>query len=440
VLKRASWNWPWVTQTVLAHESRFAFEATELGNSRRVTFHQREVKTNSTGVGRVELIAGCTEPATCNELASVLQNAVPGNRATPYCASKPEPEPSLPLSWSALIPTLPIEYVHGGTDAAPVVGPPDIEKACIRWAVCSQEQAPALSTDRGLECLKNPNKFEKERRCASGATCFDVAQCAGQPTREGPEFPLWRDVGNLVAHRSAFWLQGRRLYSPGGEPLSPDSLYASTLGDLDTWQKRKPPGRWSIVATNYDADDPVDVGSGVQAMQGTSGGWQLQYMSLDRTIFGPTQGASGEGDNIRGVPTFRYETGRGQELVFDYDADGLPEIGVYRFSSFHTLPPEVELSVWTLKQGRIVPYAPADGLAMVGVDDVDADGRPDLLLDSRGEILGPGGCSWTGQSDCMASFHTSTRPDQVAHSLADGSFSTKDSVAKQTAAGLSESF
>jgi hypothetical protein len=102
------------------------------------------------------------------------------------------------------------------------------------------------------------------------------------------------------------------------------------------------------------------------------------------------------------------------------------------------MPPTVTLGVWTVKQGRIVPYAPADGLGAVGVDDIDTDGRPDLLLDSQDALLGPGCDSTEGDfPQCMAQLHTSFRPDQAAHSLPDGSFSTTDAVAKKAAVELS---
>jgi len=60
----------------------------------------------------------------------------------------------------------------------------------------------------------------------------------------------------------------------------------------------------------------------------------------------------------------------------------------------------------------------------VGATDIDADGRPDLLLDSRDEFLGPEG---------NVQGHTSLDPDAAAHSLKNGTFSTKDAVAKQAA-------
>ena len=180
------------------------------------------------------------------------------------------------------------------------------------------------------------------------------------------------------------------------------------------------------MGTSYEASNPSDdLGGGVRAMQSAQGSWQLQYVTLDGTIFGPTQTVSGDGDNVNLAPSFHSTVGQaGEELLFDYDADGLPEVGVYQSSWHHTLPPTIGLSVWTVKQGRIVPYAPADALPAVGARDIDADGRPDLMLDSRGEFLGPEG---------NVQSHTSLQPDAAAHSLPNGDFSTKDAVAKRAA-------
>lgn len=425
-LTRPGWNWPWVTQTLLAYETRFVFEASEIAPARRVTLHQRELKAQAKAPGRAELIAACQTPGTCNELAKVLRDSIPGNQATPYCAAQPEPNPGLLLMWGMLLPPLPMSWLHGGSQGDVIAGEPDVEKACVRWAVCSHQQDSARPVDAGLACLKDPNRYQRERRCASGASCFDVAQCAGQSTRPGPELPLWREFDAESSHREAFWLAGERLYSPGGDPLGPSALYSQTVRDWETWQKQKSPGRWFIVGTSYEASNPSDdLGGGVRAMQSAQGSWQLQYVTLDGTIFGPTQTVSGDGDNVNLAPSFHSTVGQaGEELLFDYDADGLSEVGVYQSSWHHTLPPTIGLSVWTVKQGRIVPYAPADALPAVGARDIDADGRPDLMLDSRGEFLGPEG---------NVQSHTSLQPDAAAHSLPNGDFSTKDAVAKRAA-------
>ena len=425
-LGRPGWNWPWVTQTVLAYEARFVFEPSEIAADRRVTLHQRELRSPTKAPGRAELVAVCKTPGTCNELAKVLRDSIPGNQATPYCDTQPEPGAGLQISWMNLLPPLPESYVVGRGDRELAIGPRDVEKECVRWAVCSHQQEPSRSVELGLQCLKDPNKYQRERRCASGPSCFDVAACAGQGTRAGPELPLWREFYAETDHREAFWMAGRQLYSPGGSPLEPSALYEQTVSDVERWQKQKSPGRWFIVATGYDASNPTEDGSGARAMQSTSGSWQLQYVTLDGTVFGPVEKVSGSGDEVNMAPAFHSSLGsEGGELLYDYDADGVPEVGVYYLSWHHVMPSHLFLRVWTVKQGRIVPYEPADALpgAVVGVTHIGGDDRPDLLLDSRHEFFGPEGGNFES--------HTSLSPDGVAHALPNGTFSTTDAVAKR---------
>jgi hypothetical protein len=111
-----------------------------------------------------------------------------------------------------------------------------------------------------------------------------------------------------------------------------------------------------------------------------------------------------------------------QEL-FDYDGDGLPELlvvtelvggpGVYAEES----------AIWTLRGRHIQPFqgdaGPVPSFAQV--DDVDGDGRPDLL--SRG-----GFTEVAGASSCGESFVA--KPIFLQHSLRGGGFS-RDAVARK---------
>lgn len=110
-----------------------------------------------------------------------------------------------------------------------------------------------------------------------------------------------------------------------------------------------------------------------------------------------------------------------EPTAFDYNNDGVPELVApiaYR--------PAEEASIyggniWTVIDGQIAPYAPAGGVVVHAVRDVDTDGRPDLV------IHGP----YTSLStSCASSFSlTALGPPLLAHSLADGTFSTDDEVA-----------
>ncbi len=86
---------------------------------------------------------------------------------------------------------------------------------------------------------------------------------------------------------------------------------------------------------------------------------------------------------------------------FDWDGDGEDEVVIGRWTS---------IFVYTFKHGHIVSYAPASHLTVSGADDVDNDGRPDLLIMPFGDA-------------------PPTTLEFVAHSLADGSFTLHDAVA-----------
>ncbi len=127
-------------------------------------------------------------------------------------------------------------------------------------------------------------------------------------------------------------------------------------------------------------------------------------------------------------PALEFPLGGHPSLWFDYDGDGQKEVGMYEVTTHHSRGPEVQLSVWTLRGSSVQRYQPARPFNAVGVTDADEDGRPDLLLDSRDSDLCPDGKPLT--DTCPPTYHSSLHPDQLAHSLPDGRFSTSDSVAK----------
>jgi hypothetical protein len=81
------------------------------------------------------------------------------------------------------------------------------------------------------------------------------------------------------------------------------------------------------------------------------------------------------------------------------------------------MPDEERSQVWTFRTAdsgaRIAPYPPATSFTPIGIQDVDTDGRPDLVVTFFG----------TGKDAPPTSRRF------AAHSLADGSFSIKDAAA-----------
>lgn len=107
--------------------------------------------------------------------------------------------------------------------------------------------------------------------------------------------------------------------------------------------------------------------------------------------------------------------------VFDYDGDGREEIALGRNERFWH-----DHSVYSVKSDRIQLYPPSRNLPVSQVKDVDNDGRPDLLL---AVALGEGGpvCDYE-EIEHDATVHS---PEFLAHSLPDGTFSTRDTVAQE---------
>jgi hypothetical protein len=88
--------------------------------------------------------------------------------------------------------------------------------------------------------------------------------------------------------------------------------------------------------------------------------------------------------------------------TYDYDHDGTPEILIRGGRGAWVLTAEKNEGVW-----QVVPYPPSAKLDVIGIEDVDHDGRPDLRYQG----------------------HYAAGGIFVAHSLADGKFSLEDDVA-----------
>lgn len=107
---------------------------------------------------------------------------------------------------------------------------------------------------------------------------------------------------------------------------------------------------------------------------------------------------------------------------FDWSGDGVDEIAVPRAGD--AFP---SLDVWTATARGVERYAPAQIVAARAVEDVDGDGRPDLLFTAPydGKVA-----SADGMDVAQAWSHEQGGFWLVAHSRADGTFSTDDEVAR----------
>jgi hypothetical protein len=99
--------------------------------------------------------------------------------------------------------------------------------------------------------------------------------------------------------------------------------------------------------------------------------------------------------------------------AFDWDSDGCPEL---------VIGTDAELVIWTYRGGRTQRYVPAETLSFDGVEDVDSDGRPDLVDRHRFTRERP---------DCLRTNQVRIGgPTVVLHSATDGTFVESDEVTR----------
>jgi hypothetical protein len=116
-------------------------------------------------------------------------------------------------------------------------------------------------------------------------------------------------------------------------------------------------------------------------------------------------------------------SGASEELVaiFDWDDDGTPEVAVRREDWATDTAIEQQIRVFTVRAGRVVPFEPVRPLERIdGIEDVDRDGRPDLVLPTR----------WQFSDGCGMEGRLYLGPPLLAHALRGGTFSLTDDVAR----------
>lgn len=188
--------------------------------------------------------------------------------------------------------------------------------------------------------------------------------------------------------------------------------------------------RWKNAKTR-DEDVIAKLGeSGAACFPFTGGAWSLEISEIQIDPFGPTIG--GKLVPVAYVHGARLtseaiQIGYGtitSLMATDYDGDGIPELYV----ELYTMGPEggtsVNAKLLTAKDS-IVSYPGAAAITMSGKPiDVDGDGRLDLPTSDSLSLYPEDACE--GKE-----YGTGAR--LIAHSLANGGFSTDDSVAKNFA-------
>ena len=112
--------------------------------------------------------------------------------------------------------------------------------------------------------------------------------------------------------------------------------------------------------------------------------------------------------------------------VFDWDRDGRAELYFHESHSQHESGPDVaRLERWwtfTARDDSPREYAPPAARA-TRIEDVDGDGRPDLVMRSP----------WVTAGECGLAGVDTPGPGLLLHSLPDGTFSSDDAAARRNA-------
>lgn len=214
---------------------------------------------------------------------------------------------------------------------------------------------------------------------------------------------------------------------PGESPETVEGRYDTILSAESPFRfcHASPRGTWSVEAESLRRWRPA--GSvDTEISHDYAGRWALVFTTPDgrRAVAHPEPDPRGtynaDATNIIvvsglvGIIPRRFAS-------FDYDGDGIPEVASVIATHQHEAPHYARAQVWTVRDGHAVSYAPAQGIAAVDVEDVDEDGRPDLITHLGYEAESGGRGSGFG-------YHL-VGPRFAAHATAAGAFATDDPAA-----------
>lgn len=168
--------------------------------------------------------------------------------------------------------------------------------------------------------------------------------------------------------------------------------------------------------------------------------WFLEHTSVERGIgecggmeetIHPQLRHTGAGDAgaslVKPMPTIDSScphsstSSISEHRAFDFDGDGISELMLVRETVGAQGVSGSYSTIWTRKPDAIVPYARTPVHLFARIEDVDDDGRPDLLTRLDYDTI--------AYPPCGTGFVVA--PMFVIHSLPNGDFSTKDAVAKE---------
>lgn len=195
------------------------------------------------------------------------------------------------------------------------------------------------------------------------------------------------------------------LASPTDAPPPPATLVGFCVDTANGAWRIEMPSSFADVSNRTDASNAIEMR------------YEIAHVSRDgkRATFVPT------GDRLTGYGIRLPQ----KPIVFDFDGDGEPELYIEVREEGSEGHRQTESLFVTFSKARIAAYAPARAIPFETVEDVDKDGRPDLLiLAGYTESL----------EGCYSGFpYDHAQPKFMARSLPDGTFSATDPTSKEHA-------
>jgi hypothetical protein len=368
--------WQFVVQAIVAHDHVFrlvrSLDAT--GTPRDVSIEHRRLPSHE-----FVIAASCRNAETCNELARMLRGVSSNAEIRVACGDVGTPVHHAFSNFSKLV-------VFSTRDEARRLW----EESLNRVSACLKQQ--------GLH--KDLEKCDLS--CAAHVTCYDVVECVGAPP-SSMYLGIDAREAQLDARFKAICNQ-----TPS-ENCSFESFYAGPAK----------PGAWLRIPHSITAEFCVNLDGQFKCLE-TNTTWSVAFLQANgHVVIGPVQTTNrmpvelAGGHETNGVERFEG---------YDFDGDGIDELMLTALDTHHTLGEIRRLQIWKFDGHDVVLYPPTAKLPLVAAEDVDGDGRPDLILDKVG--------SYTREFDCHTSV-CATEHWELAHSLKDGTFSETDSVAQE---------
>ncbi len=205
-----------------------------------------------------------------------------------------------------------------------------------------------------------------------------------------------------------------RLLTQSKDPLAHlQSMSDDLLAAFGRCKKTKSGGAWGLGVGDLREETTV---------HGTTGqvlAWHADAQGHTTSVVLP--GTSPRTNERSFASTDLDHVSIGMQEPFDFDGDGEEELIVVGWDQTHEGPRDPGGVVVTFKGGAAALYAPSQEISFFRAEDVDRDGRPDLITYGPYRAHVPGRCNGTPAA--------AVGPALLAHSLPDGTFTMTDARA-----------